>query len=94
MILKINNLRQQDGKSDYKGLDIDLIEPGTQLYPTKENTAYFKYNGFKNQNSDVIEITESEYIAKKNEIESTLPIPIDERVSTLETLVLQLQGVI
>jgi len=84
MYIKINNLIQKNGVADYKGLDLNLIIPGTQIYPATENTAYFYYNGEKNENADVLGITESEYMAKKSEDESNLSISAEEEIKLLK----------
>lgn len=58
--LKINNLIQLGGSADYKGLNIDLIVGGTQIYflENGRNEAYFQYNGEPVNHTDLEVITE------------------------------------
>lgn len=82
-IVKISNLIQPNGRADYKGLDLEKIVAGSQLYPN-DNTAYFFYTGDVIEHPDVLVISEDEYNAKKVEIESNLPLSIDERLELLQ----------
>jgi len=59
--IKINNLFQPDGMCDYKGLDIDKIVAGTQLYPNDENACYFQFNGSVVSHKDVKVISLTDY---------------------------------
>ncbi|MEG0775506.1 hypothetical protein [Clostridium sp.] len=83
MYIKIKNL-SNNGMCDYKGLDINLIESGTQLYPSAENTAYFSYNGEIINNPDIIQITENEYILAKEIDAKNRPITLEDKVAQLE----------
>ena len=76
--IKVKNLRQQTGACDYKGLDIDLIVTGSQLYPSDDNSAYFMYNGEVVNHIDLSIITQDEYEKVKN-------IEIDTEKPTLES---------
>jgi hypothetical protein len=83
-IVKVSNLVQPNGTADYKGLDLDKIVPGSQLYPDNENTVYFFYTGDVVEHADVMVITEEEYYAKKAEIVSKVPLSYDERLELIQ----------
>lgn len=91
MYIKISNLMNTDGKADYKGLDLNLIVAGSQIYPN-DNTAYLKYNGTAATDNDITELTESDYLAKKNEIEKPATT-IESRVSAIEIALAGMMGV-
>ncbi|AEH46799.1 hypothetical protein [Parageobacillus thermoglucosidasius] len=82
-IVKVSNLIQPNGTTDYKGLDLEKIVPGSQLYPD-DNTAYFFYTGNVVEHVDVTVITEEEYNAKKKEIKSKAPLSYDERLELIQ----------
>lgn len=79
--LKISNLAGLNGRCDYKGLDIDLIVPGTQVYPSGEDVAYFSFDGDLVEHPDITVLTEEEYQAAIS-AEQSKPQPKSE----LETL--------
>lgn len=83
MLLKINNLIQNDGNADYKGLDIKKIVRGTQLYPAFENTAYFEYQGEVKTGVDIETVTLEAYEAVRQRIESERPISPEEEIARL-----------
>ena len=66
--VKISNLVQPNGSVDYKGLNIDLNVPGTQVYDIEDgnNVAYlYTTQDVLPQHPDLIEISEAEYEAAK-----------------------------
>lgn len=87
MYIKINNLIQKNGVADYKGLDLNNIVCGTQLYPS-DNKAYFVYDMELNAEIismvDVEVISESQYLEVKNEIEKESPISLEEEIKQLK----------
>lgn len=78
MYLKVNNLIQLGGNADYKGLDINLIVGGTQLYflDNGKNEAYFMYKGDAVDHFDLEVITEEQYQAAKREYEESMPVTV------------------
>lgn len=58
--IKVNNVFVNN-QADYKGLDIDKIVGGTQIYPPNENYCVFQYDGYIVAHNDLQEISESEY---------------------------------
>lgn len=72
--IKVMNTRNTDGTMDYKGLDLSLIVPGTQLYPSDENAAYLGYDGEIPDHPDISAITEAEHQAKRDEIAANTPV--------------------
>lgn len=98
-ILKIKNIANNNGSVDYKGLNIESFIGGSQIYEhdltfccvfTSDDDIIF--------NDDIEEITKEQYEIYAKEIkeynEINAPITTEKRVSDLETLVLQLGGVI
>ena len=67
-LIKISNLLQINGQPDYKGLDLEKIVPGTQLYPDYDNVAYFEYDGEVAEGGDVRIVTRATYDEHKNRI--------------------------
>lgn len=91
MYIKILNFVQADGKCDYKGLDTKKIEIGSQIdYSKGDNTFYFIYNGEISQNVDLIQITENEYLTKKQETPKTEMELLQEKVALQEQSILEL----
>jgi hypothetical protein len=90
LIVKITNLKNSNDIIDYKGLNLDLIVAGSQLYPPDENTAYFFYDGEVIEGEDLQLITESEYQTVKTKSEGVLHdqmdylVDIDFRLSMIE----------
>ena len=60
-ILKVNNLIQISGAADYKGLNLNKIVTGTQIYPPTDNSAYFYYEGDYAPLKDIQEVDEVTY---------------------------------
>lgn len=69
-IIEVKNLIQASGTADYKGLDIDNIVSGTQLYPDYDNVAYFHYDGEAVDHADVSVITPATYAEHKQRIDN------------------------
>ena len=77
--IKVMNLFNNQGKADYKGLDLSKIIAGTQLYPIDENVAYVGYEDDEiPQHKDLQIITEEEYLQIKSEIEANRPLTPEE----------------
>ena len=57
-IININNFNRV-GLCDYKGLDLNLIKPFSQLYPDSEDIAILIYDGELPIHMDIVENTES-----------------------------------
>ena len=76
-IIKVSNLFT-NGKADYKGLDLDKIVGGTQLYPKDDNVAYFYYEGDVTGNEEITIIDQAMYEEKKQSI-------VDEASNTMTT---------
>lgn len=85
-ILKISNLLDSYGTADYKGIDLNKIIPGSQLYPQDgSNTAYLKYNSNTlPSDADLTEITEDEYNQIKTLIDKNKPQSLEDRVELVE----------
>lgn len=93
---KVNNLKNNLGDIDYKGLDIKKNLPGSQIYPLDLQ----KYNYCILANSeditheDLIELTEEEYLQLKDEILAEYPPTPEEKENTkiaeLETALLEM----
>lgn len=77
--IKVDNLIQLNGNADYKGLDIDGILAGTQIYLLEngKNEAYFTYNGDIVGHDDIQQITEEEYLAVKYDYEKSLSVAVN-----------------
>lgn len=88
MFIKINQLIDSQGRADYKGLDINHIVAGTQVYPPDENVAYFEYDGASVTHPDIKVLTSDEYHAiVKTENERPRPLTPDElQRQEIETL--------
>jgi hypothetical protein len=94
MLIKVNNLIQNDGRCDYKGLNLSLIVSGTQLYPSFENTAYFEYEGEVKIGGDIETVTPEAYETVKLQIEAEMPISPEEELSQLKQQVVAQQSAI
>jgi hypothetical protein len=84
-LVLVKNVCQDDGVMDYKGLDINDIVPGTQLYPF-DNTALFKYKGELVDSIDVEVIDQSRYDIEKSKLEKDKVDPIKELEQRLNLL--------
>lgn len=73
MFIKIKNLMNPDGNVDYKGLDIQKIVAGSQLYPLGENYCMVEYAGSPVTHRDIIEVSESDHNALKTLMKSNQP---------------------
>ena len=86
IIIKVSNLTKNTGLCDYKGLNLDLIEGGTQLYPTWENTAYFYYSDDSIVSvGDITVIDQATYDSIKTQMENQ-PKPKTEFDNLKDTL--------
>lgn len=83
-LVKINELVQNHGMCDYKGLDVQKIVTGTQLYPSFENAAYFEYDGDVITSGDIEEITPEVYEAVKRRMEEERPISPELEIERLK----------
>lgn len=88
--VKVINLTNAFGTADYKGLEIEMIIPGSQVY---DNTLSVFIGATTEEvlpsHSDLIEITEIDYAAQKSEIIASYPLPKEEqnevKIALLET---------
>lgn len=87
--VKVINLTNAFGTADYKGLEIEMIIPGSQVYDITLSV----FIGATTEealpiHADLIEITEAEYKSKKSEIIASYPLPKEEqnavKISELE----------
>lgn len=88
--VKVINLTNAFGTADYKGLNIEMIIPGSQVY---DDTLSLFIGATTEEalpmNADLIEITEEEYKSQKAEIIASYPLPKEEqnevKIALLET---------
>lgn len=65
--IKLNNFWNQFGQPDYKGLDINRFEPGSQVNPFNATYSVCATNEeLSSLSTDVEEITEEQYLEEKN----------------------------
>lgn len=72
-LLKISNWLTERGSADYKGLDIDLFVPGTQIYPDHSVCYIGTDQDDIPQHADIEEITQEQY----DDVIASLPEPVD-----------------
>jgi len=72
-LLKIFNWITPNGTADYKGLDIELFTPGTQVYPDDSVCYIGTVEVDIPQHADIKVITQAEYDA----VVESIPSPID-----------------
>ena len=73
---KIINLIKKNGKADYKGLNVNDIIPGTQIYDTViMNECVLKSSEDLPQGTELLKLTDEEYEIEKNAILQRQPIP-------------------
>ncbi len=84
MLVRVSNLIGNSGTADYKGLDIQLIAPGTPLYLFDNNLAYFEYNGDMVNHPDLQITTISEYNEAKSKIAAPPENPTNVKIRALE----------
>lgn len=65
------------GLADYKGMDIDSIVPGTQVYDDLGVRCVVGYHGAIPDNADLEVLTESEYLAEREDIIANIPPGLD-----------------
>lgn len=85
-IVKINNLIKPSGMADYKGIDLEQIVGGSQLYPHDENAAYFFYEGQVTPAGDVSIVSQSVYDGVVSKIQEELDkfVSPEKRIEELE----------
>lgn len=85
-IVRITNLIQPGGRADYKGLDLDRIIAGSQLYPNDENTAYLFYDGDVAPDGDISIVSQSVYDGVVSKIQAELDkfVSPEQRINELE----------
>lgn len=87
-IVKVSNLIQSNGHADYKGLDLNKIVAGTQLYPDYDNVAYFFYDGEVPTVTGLQVVTLATYDEHKNRIANQpKPRTESERILELEDVI-------
>ncbi|MBV4417608.1 hypothetical protein [Clostridium tyrobutyricum] len=65
--IKINNFYNLFNQPDYKGLNLDEIIPGSQLYPANSTYAVVATNeGLSSLPTDIEELTQEQYLEEKN----------------------------
>lgn len=97
MYLKINNI-YNNGKIDYKGLNIDLFVPHSQEYALDKNLCVLETTeNIDIANSDVTILSETDYSTQKQQFLDALkainPIPLEDRLSAVEGAITALMGV-
>lgn len=85
MYIKILNLGIGKGTVDYKGIDINEITPGSQIYNEVSDSCILEVNTV-NLNSDIVEISLEEYEIIKNEWlqNNNSPFNLEEKIAKLE----------
>lgn len=84
-IVKVSNLIINN-VADYKGLDLNKIVGGTQLYPDYDNVAYFFYDGDVIESTYLEIVTEATYIEHKKRIDSApKPITQEQQIANLKS---------
>ncbi|MFE4525884.1 hypothetical protein ACFRCQ_28095 [Cytobacillus firmus] len=92
-IVQVTNVFLDNGNGDYKGLDINKIVPGSQVYNANDNSAYFLYDGEVLESTDISIVTQSIYNSAKQLYKEDQPLSIEERIKELEeTVALSLLG--
>lgn len=81
-LIKISNF-QSEGVSDFKGLDLGLIVGGSQFFDVISNEYYCKYKGTVSESIDVAIITLEEYTSKEYDIQSGLPMSIENQIKAM-----------
>ncbi|MDV3426145.1 MAG: hypothetical protein LIR50_03005 [Bacillota bacterium] len=65
--IKINNFWNVFGQPDYKGLDINKFEPGSQVNPSNATYSVCATNQeLSSLPTDIEEITQEQYLEEKN----------------------------
>lgn len=74
--LRINNLLNKFGQSDYKGLDINQFVPGSQAYASDNLCCVLATNeDVKTIPADVIELQQSDYDIQKSQLQVGINTP-------------------
>lgn len=71
-IIKINNLQNELGRLDYKGIDISKNVAGSQIYLDNNHTVYLKTQSDIPDDVDILIVSEAEYntVLKKHSEET------------------------
>lgn len=82
MYLKINKVTTiENGNADYKGIDLDLIVPGSQIYikqPDGSMTAYVKTNQETiDSHADILIISAGDHAQADTEFKAAIPVSED-----------------
>ena len=83
MYIKVTNLVQESGHVDYKGLDINLIKPGSAIYNFEGNETAFFYDGEVVANHDIHVIDEYIYRDFYNQL---LERPVESSITPEERI--------
>ena len=79
---------------DYKGLDLNLIKPFSQLYPDSEDIAILIYDGELPIHMDIVEITETEYKNYKDSMNNSQNTEsLNDRMAAVEIAIANMMGV-
>lgn len=84
MLVCVTNLIGNGGAADYKGLDINLIVPGSPIYLFDDNLAFFEYSGNIINHPDLQVITVEEYNTAKSKLASPPESPTTTKIRALE----------
>lgn len=87
MILKISNLRQDNGVYDYKGLDVNQFVSGSQVYPNGFDSVFLMTKEeVIPTHIDIVVIPQSEYDAEKLAFQTSLPKSLDEELAEVKQI--------
>ena len=93
-IIKVNNLFNNTGLADYKGLDLEKIVAGTQLYPYNDNFCALYYMGELPEHSDLEELSQEDYELIKENIKKETPLSDAERLKMQEQAIAELTMIV
>lgn len=79
--VKVSNVFTSQGNADYKGLDLDKIVPGTQLYPQGANYCIVGYEGDLPMNTDLVEVTETDHTTLMDQIKNNQPLSLSDQLA-------------
>lgn len=96
--VKVNNvIPSGGGNADYKGLDLEHIVPGSQVYLQDTDlatVAYFKYKGDIVTHSDVSTVTEAEYLEADAASKIPFVTPEQKAIDTLKADLVETQNAV
>ena len=99
MYIQVNNMNF-NGIIDYKGLDISMFIPSTQLYDFEENVFLVNTRENVQTTTDIQIITEEAYLEYKEMLEERRrreeedDPSVEDRLNDVELAILELAGVI